>query len=172
MGKPIEETVFWGIFAKTQKGVMVACYVAALSFIIINVILRLFFKINFLGYDELIVVAVLWLYFIGGSYATMTKNHVSADVFSLLVKKPKTKSVHSMIVSLVDMFLLGFLVYLCIPYITWNINAMQVSPGLKIPLLVSQSAVAVGFTFSFFYAICHFIRDWQGMMKTLKGRGA
>lgn len=169
MKKPLEETKSWIFFAKFQKFFMIICYMTAVTIVVVNVILRQIFKINFRGYDELIVIAVLWLYFISGSYATMAKDHITADVFSLIIKKPKTKAVHNTLVSLFEMFLLGYLVYLCIPYITWSIAKRPISPGLKIPLLVSQLAIITGLTFSLFYTVYYFLRDIKNMVKVLKG---
>jgi TRAP-type C4-dicarboxylate transport system permease small subunit len=41
---------------------------------------RYIFKVNFMGYDEIIVLIAFWLYFMGAAYGAYNNSHVTADV--------------------------------------------------------------------------------------------
>jgi TRAP-type C4-dicarboxylate transport system permease small subunit len=53
----------------------------ALTLIITGAALsRYVFKVNFTGYDEIVVIVAFWFYFMGSAYGSYNNSHVTADL--------------------------------------------------------------------------------------------
>ena len=81
-----QESFVWKLLLRTQKVVLLICNILMVIIIAAEVVLRYFFKADLLGYEEIIIILAMWLYFIGGSYASYTKSHINAEVVTLFLK--------------------------------------------------------------------------------------
>ena len=80
------ETKGWKILKVLQEAIIVLAAVSVVLLFIAEVLARYIFNINFVGYDEIVLLAVVWLYFIGGGYAMYKKEHISAEMTPLFLK--------------------------------------------------------------------------------------
>ena len=64
----IRNNPVWKAIAKLQEIVLVVCGALSCLIFVVEVIMRYVLKIDFLGYDEIILLFAIWLYFIGGSF--------------------------------------------------------------------------------------------------------
>ena len=70
---------------------MVTCSLTVTGIIFLAVLLRYVFHSDLYGYEEIVVIFAFWLYFIGGSYGSYTRTHITADVVSVYVPDGKLK---------------------------------------------------------------------------------
>jgi len=66
----IQQSLLWEILLKIQRYILVFVTIVIVSVRGGVVITRYLLHVNFLGYDEIILVAAYWMYFIGSARAS------------------------------------------------------------------------------------------------------
>ena len=152
------ESRSWNILKKIQELLIVICASVSTLIFVVEVVIRYVLKIDFLGYDELVLLFASWLYFIGGSYAMYKKEHISADMLPLFLKG-RVLQVTRVVV---DWLIFAITLVLAIWGVDFFLYAMSRTANTtvwKIPLLVSQSALSVGYVLMAFYALVYGLED-------------
>jgi len=155
----VTKTRFWKFLLVLVKYLMVACSIIATGCIIYAVILRYIFKSNFYGSDEVILLFAFWLYFMGAVYGSYEDSHIKADLVNVYVKNIRVKDFISLIAQVIMIIVNIVLIIWAWDYFLWGLEKMPRSTGLKIPLVIPQSAIFFGFLLMVFYHIVHFIRN-------------
>lgn len=148
----------WRFLKWLQELLIVICATVSTLIFVVEVVIRYVLKIDFLGYDELVLLFASWLYFIGGSYAMYKKEHISADMLPLFLKGRKLQCSHAV----VDWVVFAITLVLAIWGVDFFLYAMSRTANTtvwKIPLLVSQSALPVGYILMAFYSLVYSIED-------------
>ena len=147
--------MIWIFFEKIQR-IIIAFSVAVTVLIVgAEVFMRYIFKIDFVGYDEILILSAMWMYFIGGSYAMCKKEHISADMMGLLVKSPKALSVIRLVVAIVTFVLSLVISKWSLDYLQYATTRPASSVALKIPLLASQISLFIGYVGCSIYLAFH-----------------
>ena len=150
--------------------------VASCSFVTIGIgtgaILRYLFKKDLYGAEELITIAAFWMYFIGAVYATHTKKHITAELFSSFCKNMN-------IVYSVKIFSLAVTFLLALLYSWWGWEFFHLSlvkggksVALLIPLVYGHSAIFIGFvlmTVYFFFQLAEEAKKLHLHLKNSEG---
>lgn len=155
----ITKTYFWKILLALVKYVMILCSIVSTGVIIYSVVLRYIFKGNFYGSDEVILMFAFWLYFMGAVYGSYENSHIKADLLTVYVKNIRTKDFINLIAQVIMIVVNLILITWAWDYFLWGLAKMPLSTGLKIPLVIPQSAVFFGLLLMAFYHIVHFIRN-------------
>lgn len=155
----ITKTLFWKTLRALVKFVMILCSAASTACIIYAVILRYIFKSNFYGSDEVILMFAFWLYFTGAVYGSYENSHIKADLINVYVKNIRTKDFINLIAQAIMTAVNLILVIWAWDYFMWGLEKMPLSTGLKIPLVIPQSAVFFGLLLMMFYHIVYFVRN-------------
>lgn len=155
----ITKTLFWKFLRALVKYVMILCSIASTGCILYSVILRYIFKSNFYGSDEIILMFAFWLYFMGAVYGSYENSHIKADLMNVYVKNIRIKDFINLAAQLIMIVVNVILITWAWDYFSWGLEKMPLSTGLKIPLVIPQSAVFFGLLLMGFYHIVHFIRN-------------
>lgn len=154
----IQMSLAWKILIKLQRLIMVLTTVGIIIMFGIVVLARYLFHFNVIGYDEIIVVAACWMYFIGGSYAMCEESHIRADVLNLLL--PPSKTMLLGIFTYLIQFICGLiLIYLSYDMIMFDIATNPTTIDWNIPLVIPRFAILVGFILMTFYSFIYLLRD-------------
>lgn len=125
-----------------------------------TVLLRYVFKMDLYGVDEIILTIVFWFYFFGGINGSFEDSQVRADVVGTLFKKNKKLQYYLRIVTrIIEIIALVFLLVMSIELLITNFHRMPVTTGLKIPYLIPQFGVAIGFLLMLFYCVGHLVKQ-------------
>lgn len=158
----IEERIqlsnFWKFLLKLQRLIMVGTTVAVILMFGIVVLARYAFHFNVIGYDEIIVVAACWMYFIGGSYAMSEESHIRADVLNLFLSPPKIRFL-KIITGVIQVVCGVILIYLSYDMILFDITSKPTTIDWNIPLYIPRVSILVGFIFMTFYSFVYLLRD-------------
>ncbi len=150
--------------------------VASCSFVTIGIgtgaILRYLFKKDLYGAEELITIAAFWMYFIGAVYATHSKKHITAELFSSFCKNLKV--VYSVkILSLSVTFLLALIYsWWGWEFFHWSLFKGGKSVALLVPLVYGHSAIFIGFvlmTVYFFVQLLNEVKNFKLHLKSIEG---
>ncbi len=157
MKKAFEDSFSWRLLLCVERFVLVAVSVLIVISIVSSVILRYILAIDLYGIEEIITLLAIWLYFIGGSYASYKNCHISADMVSIYIRSPRIQKIQKIFVSLITListFILSIWSWEYMHFL-WRINEKSVS--LHIPMILVRAPIAICFVLSFFYAVYHLI---------------
>ena len=125
----------------------------------VNVALRYFFKLDFYGMQDIVLIAAWWCYFLGAAYGTYEKSHLSADIVSLYIKNEHIKAVIKLIVSLATMGVSAIFAYWSYIQLMWALTSRGRTVVLQLPLIIPQSAIILGFFLICFYSLINLVLD-------------
>ena len=149
----------------TQRFIMIFCSAVIVIIVGVAALLRYLFGTDLYGANEFLTIAAFWMYFMSAVYATHTRSHISAEVFSAFCKNVLLRrSVH--------FFQLGVTIALAVLYsywgwhfFYWSLTEGGKSNVWQIPLVVSHSAVFLGFVLMAWYFILQMIDDISDLLR-------
>lgn len=153
-------------FAKSvQRFIMIFCSAVIVLIVGIAALLRYLFGADLYGAEEFLTIAAFWMYFASAVYATHTRSHISAEVFSTFCK-------NNFIRRLVHFFQLGITIALGMLYsywgwqfFYWSLTEGGKSTVWQIPLVVSHTAVFLGFLLITWYFVLQLIGDVKDLLR-------
>ncbi|MEG6521026.1 TRAP transporter small permease [Desulfotomaculum sp. 1211_IL3151] len=155
----------WDGLLKIQKGIMVFTSLSIIVAISLGAILRYVFKTDIKGLEEILVVLAFWMYFMGGSYGSYEKSHITAEIISTMVKKPQILGPLKLFSSFMTTALCLVVTYFAANFFLWSLAKGGTTTALKIPLIISQSSIFIGFVLMSLYTVIHFIKDLAAYRK-------
>lgn len=151
--------ISWDALLKFQRTILIVCSLMIVIGITLGAVLRYVFKTDLYGMEEIIVIFAFWLYFMGGSYGSYEKSHITAELVSVYVTNPKIRSIVMMISSLITTGLCYMATYYALGFFSWSLIKGGTSTVWQIPMYIPQSAVFLSFILMSFYFTIHLIRD-------------
>lgn len=146
----LERTAFWKALVKFLRfGLIVSsCLVTLITF---AAVITRALNINFLGYEEILIICAFWLYMLGTAYGSYEDSHIKADVIVVMMPEGFAKSLIAIIRNTVSL-VLGFIFFLwAFQLFQWTIEMGNKTPVWRIPMTVSQSSLLFGLTCATFY---------------------
>jgi len=144
---------------KIQRFIMVTCSLTVTGIIFLAVLLRYVFHSDLYGYEEIVVIFAFWLYFIGGSYGSYTRTHITADVVSVYVPEGKLKGFLCVISSLITFLWSSFMAYWGFDFFMYGITEGAVTPVWRLPMAISYSGVFLGLLMMSLYFLVDLVED-------------
>lgn len=166
----MESSRFYKILLQAQKAVMFATNVVLILVLGIVVLCRHVLHVDFFGFDEIILLAAFWMYFIGSSYAMQEKTHIKADILAN-VMSPFANRLAKVLSGIVQTAISAFLIVMSFNLVMRSMVAKAVTSAWNIPFYVPQMAILVGFALMTFYSAIHCARDTIEMLCASKRRG-
>ncbi|MCD8084267.1 MAG: TRAP transporter small permease subunit [Clostridiales bacterium] len=124
-----------------------------------TVVLRYILHFNLFGMDEIILCFVFWFYFFGGVNGSREDSQIRADVVGVIIKNKKIQWGLRLVTRVIELVALAFLIKMSIGLFITNCQRMPSTQGLKIPYIIPQFAIVVGFILMLIYNIGHLIRQ-------------
>ena len=144
-----------------QKFIMAFSSILVVGLISYGAAIRYIFEKDFYGMEELVLFIGFWMYFMGGSYGSFSRTHISAEVIPNYIKNKRTQGIVRLIASTCTTLLCFLLTYWGLLLVLWNIQTWPVTPALKIPIVASQGAIALGLVLMSFYTLIYTIEDFR-----------
>lgn len=155
----LQETVFWKVIIWIVRVVMITCSTVVTAVIVYSCILRYVFGGNFYGSEDVILLFAFWLYFMGAVHGSFENSHIKADLVSVYVHNLRIKDTLGLLVQLLMIVINLILLLWGWEYFQWGLEKMPLTSALKIPLVITQSAVFFGLLLMAFYHIYYFQRN-------------
>jgi len=77
------------LLLKAQRGILVFCSLLMAAVFATVVVLRYVFQSDLFAYEEWVLLAAFWLYFIGGAQGSFDDSHIRADILSNWLRRPE-----------------------------------------------------------------------------------
>lgn len=157
---------------KIERVMLVVTSLVVVGIICVAVFMRYVLHMDLFAYDELVMIAAFWLYFIGAAYGSYEDSHIKADIvqISLAPKHPKIAAIIGLVAKGLEVVFSLSIASWGWSLMAWQLKFMGHTMGWGIPIAVPQGAIVVGFSLMSFYAVVHFIKalnalrtgDFQG----------
>ena len=156
--KSIENTFIWKAIIKLNQAILVITSASIVLVIVAGTFVRYVLKSDIFGIEEIMVIIAMWLYWMAGVYASYEQSHLRADIIENLIKSEKTKKIFSVVVQLITIVGITFFTKWALDYAAWNIQLGAKTPGIGLPLIISQIPLTISFIMMLFYSVYHLIR--------------
>lgn len=157
-----QDSKIWKTMSRFQAVILYLCCVFITLTIFMTVIMRYIFKTDLYGVEEIILVIAFWLYFIGGANGSMEDSHIKADILDVAIKKDGLKYTLKCVAKVIESIVLIVFTKMSLDLVILNFHRMPKTPGLKIPYIITQSSIALGFLlmalYTVYYALLFFYR--------------
>lgn len=163
----IRNNPVWKAIAKLQEIVLVVCGALSCLIFVVEVLMRYVLKIDFLGYDEIILLFAIWLYFIGGSFAMYRREHISAEMMGLFLKD-RSLEFGRMIVTWLTFVITVILAYWGIDFFQYAMSRPATTTVWRMPKLWAQAALTVGYIMMALYGLFNAAEDTAKFISSKK----
>lgn len=136
---------------------MVLCSVSIVLTIVINVVCRYVLHTTFNGYDEIVIILALWLYYMGGLYGSYEDSQIKADVISIMVSKGSALRLLAIIRKALTLVISIVLAVWAMEYFEFCLKIGGKTAILHIPMMASRFALVFGYVAPVFYNVYHVI---------------
>ena len=146
----LEKTAFWRGLQKFLRFGLIAssCLVTLITF---AAVITRALNINFLGYEEILIICAFWLYMMGTAYGSFEDSHIKADVIVVMMPDGFLKSLLALVRNTLTLVLGIIFLAWAIQLVDWTIVMGNKTPVWRIPMTVSQSSLLFGLTVATFY---------------------
>ena len=156
-------TFFFKIYdglLKLERGLLILTSLTVVGIICAAVFMRYVLRIDLFAYDELVMIAAFWLYFIGAAVGSHEDSHIKADIvqISLAPNHPRKAAFIGVVARGLECLLAITITCWAWSLLAWQFKFMGKTMGWGIPIAVPQGAIFLGFFLMAFYAAVHFVR--------------
>ncbi|MDD3057191.1 MAG: TRAP transporter small permease [Sphaerochaeta sp.] len=141
------------------------CIIVTTSLVMLNVILRYFFRTGLYWSEEVATACFVWSVFIGAAAGYKHKAHVGVDMLVNLCP-PTLKKIVTIVVDLILLLINGYITYIAVIYL--SLSYKKPTPVLGISTAYISSSILVSFALMTIYAVYFLIQD----IRTPKEGGA
>lgn len=164
----LKQTFFWRALEKFLKIGLIVSAILVTSITFAAVITRAL-NINFLGYEEILIICAFWLYMIGAAYGSFEKSHITADILVVMMPDNYAKAIISILRNLLTLVLGVIFLLWAYQLFQWTIELQQKTPVWRIPVTVAQSSLLFGLGVITFYNIVYLYDEIKAfVMKFIK----
>ncbi|NLK06176.1 MAG: TRAP transporter small permease [Spirochaetales bacterium] len=132
------------------------CIIITTSLVMLNVILRYFFKTGLYWSEEVATACFVWSVFIGSAAGYKHKAHVGVDMLVNLCP-PTLKKIIIIVVDLILLLINGYITYIAVIYL--SLSYKKPTPVLGISTAYISSSILVSFALMTIYAVYFLIQD-------------
>lgn len=118
---------------------------------------RYVFASEFYGAEELILAIAFWMYFIGAYIATHEDSHISADLFTGMLKSQKGKLIAKLIRLCISLVAFGMLTWLSWEFLSFDIVRHKITVMYRFPQAWIHAVLPFSFALSCIYTVAHIV---------------
>ena len=163
----LDHSPFWQKFRRFHVFFLVASSVLITVAICTASAMRYFFKLDFFGLEEYVLIAACVLYFVGAAQGSFERSHISADFMESFMARRGGLGKLLLVQKTVELVMSYIFVYWGFLMIQWCWNAWPVTPVWRIPFLIPESIVCLSFIMMAVYTTAHYAL----LIKILSGKG-
>ncbi|MCT4534354.1 TRAP transporter small permease [Halodesulfovibrio sp.] len=148
-----------------QKAVMATTSILIVGMICYTIIIRYVFGSDFYGSEELISMLAFWLYFMGAAQGSREKSQISADLLSCYIKNARIRGAVLLVKDAITCAICVLFTYWALQFVSWALIMNPKSPVFRLPMLIPQAAVGLGFVLMSLYHVTYFVQDAIAFIK-------
>ena len=147
----VNRNPIWRFFLKVETSVSTVCAFIGIFGICYNVVGRYIFHRNFFGMDDLLMIVMMFMYYLGSAFASFDEQQIKADILTSFIKNPFKNQCLRAFQEGASSLICGIYTVWLYEYVSYNFGNMSKTPVLKVPYFIPQSALFIGFLFMTVY---------------------
>ncbi|MEZ0574939.1 TRAP transporter small permease [Halodesulfovibrio aestuarii] len=148
-----------------QKFVMASTSIIIVGMICYTITIRYIFGSDFYGSEELISMLAFWLYFMGAAQGSREKSQISADLLSCYIQNPTIRGSVLLLKDAITCAICLLFTFWALQFVSWALVMHPKSPVFRLPMLIPQAAVGLGFVLMSLYHVTYFVQDLISFIK-------
>ena len=147
-----------GILLTIQKTIVVFCSLLLAFVFFAVVILRYVFQADLFAYEEWVLVAAFWLYFIGGAQGSFEGSHIKADFINAWIGNARAKWILGNVTLAMEVLVGAVLSYWAVLMVLEDVAKYPDWPATvawKIPFVLPRFGIMLGLFLMTFYTALH-----------------
>lgn len=162
-----DENVFWKALIAAQRAIILVTAVGVTVIVGGACILRAF-GINFIGFEEILIIVVFWLYMTGCAYGTCEKSQITADILEVMLPETVFKKITRL-----ARYTLAFILCIVFTYwgfmlVVWTIQMDTRTPVFRVPVVIGQISIFIGLLVSSFYNFVYLVDEAKVFIKDMR----
>jgi TRAP-type C4-dicarboxylate transport system permease small subunit len=154
-------------FKIVQRVIMIGTFGFVIIAITTAATLRYFFRKDLRGIEEFITMAAFWMYFTGAIFATHSRKHIGAELFSEFCMNKKINYFVSMFSTVVTVLICFLFMLFGIQMFYWSLTMKAATPVWRIPIVIGHSSILFSFIFMTIYWVYNLVVDHKFHKKLL-----
>jgi len=166
---PFRQKVSQTVFAaldRVNRLILIFCNLSVMLIVVAAAVMRYWLNIDFYASEEILMIFAFWLYFMGAVYGSYEKSHVEADFMLSWLGDSRSGLAVALLRDLIELAVLIVLTYWAFLFVQFAYERWPITPGWRIPLIVPQSAILVGFMLMTIHALRHLVLKLGARHKT------
>ena len=157
--KKREDNIIWTGLIKIQRFIIIV--MAAGTTLVVGgaMILRETVGVNFIGFEEILIITAFWLYMIGCGHGTYEKSQITADILNTLMPECFVKDLINFIKSVLSCVLSIVFMIWAVKFAQWAIEMNLQTPVFRVPMALGQGSIFIGMILTTFYNIVYLYDD-------------
>jgi len=166
----LEKSFFWKALEKFLKfGLIVSS--SLVTIITFAAVITRELNINFLGYEEILIICAFWLYMLGAAYGSYEKSHITADIIVVMMPDNFLKALIAMLRNTLTLVLGIIFLLWAFELFQWTVEMQTKTPVWRIPVTVAQSSLLFGLAIITFYNVVYLYDEIKAFVdKFVKGK--
>ncbi|MGL4484132.1 MAG: TRAP transporter small permease [Anaerovoracaceae bacterium] len=160
----LKNSFFWKFLVGAQQTIIIVTGSLAALIVAGACILR-FFEMNFMGFEEILIFVVFWLYMMGCAYGSYEKSQITADILEVTMKESLFKDIIRLAKVTLTLVIGAFFVLWAVQLLMWTILNNTQTPVFRFPVAIGQSSIVVGMLLSTFYNFVYFVDEVTAFRK-------
>lgn len=152
--------MFWRYVSNAEAGILMVCNSMIMMIVVAAVVMRYVLEKDFSGFGEIVRVLALWLYFIGAAHGSYEQSHIQVNFVDSFLGETRLTRAIRMLRTAIELFVLCVMTYWTWLLIEFTLEFPQRSPGLRIPEIIPNIALLVGFVLMLVHTVRHALRDF------------
>ena len=148
-----------------QKTVMASTSILIVGMICYTIVIRYVFGSDFYGSEELISMLAFWLYFMGAAQGSREKSQISADLLSCYISNARIRGAVLLVKDAITCGICLLFTFWALQFVSWALVMNPKSPVFRLPMLIPQAAVGLGFVLMSLYHVVYFVQDAIAFVK-------
>lgn len=153
----VDSNPFWRIYLKIQSALMIIASIGTATLIFTVFFGRNLFSYDIYGNEDFLIIGAMWLYFIGAGYGSYDDSHISADMINSFLKNKKVLKIIDILVYAIGFIVLIVFASWSFKYVAWSLKTGAKTTARKIPLVISQLPLCLGFINMSIYTFYHLL---------------
>lgn len=139
---------------------VVALSLAVAGLMVLGIVARSVLGEPLLGLEEIILLAVMWLYMMGAVLASRERTHLRADFINVFVSNDKTRHRLHTVANLISTCMVVAFFIWSLDLLLWGLEKRQATTALQIPLFLAQGSMFCASVLMLFYAVRDLLQDF------------
>jgi len=144
---------------KIQRLIMITTTAFIIASVGTAAAMRYIFGKDLYGAEEFITIAAFWMYFMGAVYATHTRSHITAEIFSTLCRNAFIRRGVYLFAAVTTIGLSLLYTWWGWEFFYWSLTEGGKTTVWQVPLVVGHTAVFLGFVGMSWYFVQNFVED-------------